>query len=306
MKKQRTTHGSPKPAWIDKVARHLHQALRDQRVYTAGELAQFLDLHRIELSIPGSLTLRRFTEALEGAGVLHQVRIEPANRRGTGESYKPFSRYVWPDATARQVAISLRSNSFFSHATAAHLHGLLTAPPDAIYLNKEQSEKSRPTAQLTQPAIDMAFSNEARASKYIYVYQRQRLVLISGKHTANYGIEDRKDETGFSIRLTDLERTLVDIAVRPIYAGGVEAILEVYRKARNDLSVAKIASTLAALDYVYPYHQAIGFYLSRAGIPESKLAPLRSLEIKFNFYLCNRLSQPVLNEQWRVYVPGNL
>ena len=38
------------------------------------------------------------------------------------------------------------------------------------------------------------------------------------------------------VRVTDLERTLIDIAVRPEYAGGVYEVLNVYRLAKGKVS----------------------------------------------------------------------
>lgn len=65
--------------------------------------------------------------------------------------------------------------------------------------------------------------------------------------------------TGAKVRVTSLERTLLDATVRPGYAGGVANVLEAYRRAREDLNVSRLINTLGELDHVYPYHQAIGF-----------------------------------------------
>ena len=77
--------------------------------------------------------------------------------------------------------------------------------------------------------------------------------------------------------MTSLERTLIDATVRPGYAGGVATVLEAYRRASEALTVSRLIDTLRKLDYVYPYHQAIGFYMERAGFPTKQLAPLKAL-----------------------------
>ena len=58
--------------------------------------------------------------------------------------YRPFHRYVTPEATTFDVSASLRSSGYFSHATAVFAHGLTEQIPHTIYLNVEQSQQARP------------------------------------------------------------------------------------------------------------------------------------------------------------------
>jgi hypothetical protein len=72
------------------------------------------------------------------------------------------------------------------------------------------------------------------------------------------------------VRSTSIERTLIDLTVRPACAGGVEHVLAAYRRARGRVCVRKLLAALRALDYVYPFHQAVAFYVQLAGYPESE------------------------------------
>ena len=61
------------------------------------------------------------------------------------------------------------------------------------------------------------------------------------------------------LRTTTLERTLIDIAVRPFYAGGVAEVAKACEMAKNkEVSVNRLASMLTKMHFGYPYHQAIG------------------------------------------------
>ena len=75
------------------------------------------------------------------------------------------------------------------------------------------------------------------------------------------------------------------------------------RTGENFVSVKKLAAYLRKLHYVYPYHQAIGFYMERAGYDERLLKLLEDFPIEYDFYLQHAMRSPVLNNRWRLYVP---
>ena len=112
--------------------------------------------------------------------------------------------------------------------------------------------------------------------------------------------------TGAKVRVTSLERTLIDATVRPGYAGGVASVLEAYRRAREELTVSRLIDILRKLEHVYPYHQAIGFYMERAGFSAKQLVPLKTLGTNWDFYLAHSIRNPAFNHQWRIHHPKGL
>jgi hypothetical protein len=63
---------------------------------------------------------------------------------------------------------------------------------------------------------------------------------------------------------------------------------------------------LKKLDYTYPYHQLIGFYIERAGYPEGDQVLAKEEELKFDFYLSHGLDNPAYDTNWRVFFPKRL
>jgi predicted transcriptional regulator of viral defense system len=106
-----------------------------------------------------------------------------------------------------------------------------------------------------------------------------------------------------TIKVTGLERTLIDIAVRPVYAGGIKSVLEAYRRARSKVNQTQLAALLSRLDYVYPYHQAIGWYMDRSGYSAAELSGLATLPIKYQFYLTHQMGEVVYDEKWKIQIP---
>jgi hypothetical protein len=140
-------------------------------------------------------------------------------------------------------------------------------------------------------------------SKYVYAFDSYRVVLLSGKQTGQAGVADLKGPEGETLPATTLARTLVDIVVRPAYAGGITQVLEAYRGARGKVTGPEIAGILTELDYVYPYHQAVGYLLEKAGFAPDDAGVLKKIGMRFDFYLTHGMKQPRYEESWRLFVP---
>jgi predicted transcriptional regulator of viral defense system len=106
--------------------------------------------------------------------------------------------------------------------------------------------------------------------------------------------------------VTNLERTLIDAIVRPQYAGGIRAVIRCFEKAKDRISISEVALLLGKMDYVYPYHQALGFVLQRVGLPEETLSPLKERKIRFKFYLDYGMKSPKFDPTWKLYYPAEL
>lgn len=116
-----------------------------------------------------------------------------------------------------------------------------------------------------------------------------------------------KDDIGKKVRVTDIERTLIDSVVRPVYAGGVHTVLTAFERAANEVSINKLSATLTTIGHVYPFHQAIGFYLERSGAYTAKqIALIDRVEKKFDFYLAHQMKQPEYSRRWRIYYPSGM
>jgi predicted transcriptional regulator of viral defense system len=73
---------------------------------------------------------------------------------------------------------------------------------------------------------------------------------------------------GYKYKYTNLERTLIDIAVRPKMSGGIAEVAAIYKIAVNnfDIKMNWLLKYLDTLNFTYPYEQAIGFLLELAGL----------------------------------------
>jgi hypothetical protein len=229
---------------------------------------------------------------------MRSVSIVPLHPNSKNQT---VTRYVWGEASPYAVAATIAARAYLSHSTAVLLHGLTDQLPRTICVSREQSGEGN-TSELTQKGIDGAFSHEARTSNALYTYDHSQIVLLHGKNSGRLEvgtIEFSQEQ----LPVTKLERTLIDIAVRPVYGGGVYQVLEAYRSAKDRISAATLVATLSKLEYAYPYHQAIGFYMQRAGYPQKALGRLRALGMNFDFYLAHDIRDRAFDPEWRLFYP---
>jgi predicted transcriptional regulator of viral defense system len=127
--------------------------------------------------------------------------------------------------------------------------------------------------------------------------------VINGKNTANLGVIGWERFPGASV--TDIERTLIDMAVRPAYSGGPKEVLAAFRNLVKRASVKRIVDYLRNLKYTYPYYQSVGFYLERSGVGNPELEEVKSSfhSMKFDFYIDNQIQNPKYCSDWRIYYP---
>ncbi|MEX0998705.1 MAG: hypothetical protein WD000_01905 [Thermodesulfobacteriota bacterium] len=268
-------------------------------------LKAFFDDLKKNHTIPSELNYENFIIILTKMGKIDPTKIKYV---GTANSEREeFTRFAFNSPSAFSIGLSLRSKSYLSHNSALYIHGLIDKLPEEMCINKEQSKKKDLNdSTLTQESIRRAYKNKARQSQYIWKWKTHKFIFLNGKNTGDYGVIDLKLDNGEKIRTTDLERTLIDIVVRPIYSGGVKQLIEIYSRAKEQASANKIIRTLQKLNHKYPYHQSIGFLMNHAGYDKKEIDKLRDMGIQYDFYLDYHMKDMEYDSDWKLYYPKGL
>ncbi len=152
--------------------------------------------------------------------------------------YRTETRYTKRELPTYQIVQSIDNNGYFSHFSAIQFHNLTEQIPKTIYFNVEQPASSG-GGSLTQANIDRAFRGKCRVSSNVTRFRDVTIHKLNGQNTGKLGVISTILDNGYSVHLTDLERTLIDITVRPVYAGGVSQVARAFKAAAEKVSVSR-------------------------------------------------------------------
>jgi predicted transcriptional regulator of viral defense system len=272
---------------------------RTSRVYTFNEISEILGENKQFWRLPSNFGTKQFIKSLIAKAQLQEFDFVFPKIT--------IKRYTWGEVSLFGLISTLKPEGYLSHYSAMYLHDLTEQVPKAFYLNFEQQEKPATDSKLQQVNIDRAFSRPPRVTNNIAKFGDYTVHLLNGKYTGGLGVVEVSHSEQEKVRATNVERTLIDIAVRPSYSGGVYEVLKAYRRASERVSINKLVSMLTKLDYTYPYHQAIGFYLEKTGVyRESQIRLLEKLNMEFDFYLTHQMKDPEYSKKWKIYYPKGL
>lgn len=270
-------------------------------IFSINDLAKILNENRERWILPKVTTRNDFIKFLLDKKILEEVEIILPNRK--------MKKYVKHNVSIYELALSINKKSYLSHYTAMFFHSLTENIPKVIYTNTEQVKKNNSQANigdvLSQESIDNAFKRPMRKTNQIAKINDYSIYMLNGKNVDRIGVIEY-DYNGTVMPISDIERTLIDITVRPGYSGGVREVLNAYIAARDRFSVNRLIAMLKKMGYIYPYHQAIGFYLEKAGFGNNLLRLVEKLEIKYDFYLTYQMKETEYSSRWRLFYPKGL
>jgi hypothetical protein len=272
---------------------------RAPSIFDDETLGHLLEAKRTEWKIPSYIGRQKFTSFL-----LENTQLSPIDVMSVGNRREsPITRYCWGRIDPFLLGLALRKRSYATHSTAMLLHGLTDQLSQTFFITTQQRWRSG-SNPLSQDAIQRAFSKKQRESNIAYKALEHRFVILEGAFVDHSELASIPiPQTNSSILASGLERTLVDICVRPSYSGGTFQILEAFKRARERADARKILSILSAHSYAYPYQQSIGFLLEKAGYSEAAVAPFLREVSSYDFYLAYGLIETTYVPKWKLYVP---
>lgn len=201
------------------------------------------------------------------------------------------------------IAATRSRNAYFSHYSALFINNLTLQIPKQIYLSSERpSPGGRGSYSLIQADIDRVFKKTPRITNNRRFYRDSAVNFLQSQGYNHLGVKKYRS----IYRVTDIERTLIDVSVRPFYSGGVTQVLEAFTNAKERISVKKLFRYYKKMKFIYPYHQVIGFYLEKAGYSSEDQELFNEIEKNYSFYLTYDMPRVMYSEKWQLYYPTGL
>lgn len=266
-----------------------------KRIFRAADIGGILLANSRRWKLPESTTTNKFIAFLKKTSNLREERIE--------FSYRPVTRYTWGEVDVWPIVQSINVEGYFSHYSAVQFHGLTEQLPKSVYFNQEQSLAGG-GGQLTQQGLDVAFRGKCRVTNNVAPFRDRTIHLLNGRNTGRLGVIPSKTSAGDEIQVTGIERTLIDIVVRPIYSGGIFEVAKAFALAHGRFSVNKLVAMLKQSNFTYPYHQSIGYLMERSGAYKpAQLDLLRELPMDYDFYIDYGLKNRDYDPRWKLFIP---
>ena len=118
------------------------------------------------------------------------------------------------------IAATRSRSAFFSHYSALFINNLTLQIPKQIYLSSERlSPSGRGSYSLIQEDIDRILKNKPRITNNRRFYRDSAINFLQSQGYDHLGVKKYRS----IYQVTDIERTLIDVSVRPFYSGGVKS-----------------------------------------------------------------------------------
>lgn len=269
-------------------------------------LYKLLDDNRIEMKTKSFSLTKFITYLLEKQFISELVFNNTINQKKIYIS--TFFNQKSDYSKALEVSFLLIPKAYLSHFSAMLFFNLTQQLPKKIFLSVERISHS-PVDELDQEVIDQALLKKGRMpSVYLEIYGYE-IFLLRSKETNRTGIK-RIIIFDKDYKVSTLERTLVDIVVRSEVSGGIEEVIQVYKKLgthfKKDISINKIINILQKLDYIYPYYQVVAYLLYINGFNIEKFK--QNFDFNKDFYITRgdiNSSKENLTyiKEFRLYIP---
>lgn len=249
-----------------------------KKIFTTGDAVQAAVLYQIPQGqinkILSNLTKRRFI-----------IRLRRGLYAGVGLLPRKFDTHPFV------LSAFLVQPSMISHWSALHHHGFTEQIPYVI-------TASTPRKVVT-PSMRHHKSHDT-SRKHAWEINDVRYEYISIRQKNFFGFETIQFEEGLYARITDKERTVLDLFAYPYLFGGMGEVLGIVEQLLDSINISKL------VEYAKKYSKKsaikrLGWSLTYFGISKKMLAPLLALDL--GYYCCLDPSLPAVgayDQEWMI------
>ena len=262
--------------------------LNEKRFFSINDIANILDKLKEENLVSNSLSQNDFYLKLLYDGLIsHTITIRDVEKiRYTLN--KEFNIY--------DFVYSLERNGFFSMFTSLNIQGFTNFRDNFIFISKERMQRVNFSSKnITQEAIDKAFSNKPRKTKAYNTTYNYNIVMLESNNTQGVGIINYN-----GYKVSSINRAFVEIISNIQYSKTPYDVIWEFRQLKDKLDINEIFKIIEKFDFIYPYYQLAGYYLEKIGFLKEELSRFFNNKTNLIFYTMKNKTNYDLDEYWGI------
>lgn len=262
--------------------------VKKKAFFSINDITSILDKLKEENLVSNSLTQNDFyLKLLDDRLVAHTITIRDIEKiRYTLN--KEFNIY--------DFVYSLEKNGFFSMFTSLNIQGLTNFRDNFIFISKERMKRVNfKSKDITQEAIDKAFTNKPRRTKAYATIYNYNIVILESNNTQEIGIIKYK-----GYKISSINRVFVEIISNIQYSKTPDDVIYEFKNLKDKLDINEIFNIIEKFDFVYPYYQLAGYYLEKIGFLKEELSKFFNKKTDLIFYTIKNKEKYTLDEYWAI------
>nr|WP_172694173.1 hypothetical protein [Aliarcobacter cryaerophilus] len=148
---------------------------------------------------------------------------------------------------------------------------------------------------ITQEAIDKAFSNKPRKTKAYNTIYNYNIVMLESNNTQGVGIINYN-----GYKVSSINRAFVEIISNIQYSKTPYDVIWEFRQLKDKLDINEIFKIIEKFDFIYPYYQLAGYYLEKIGFLKEELSRFFNNKTNLIFYTMKNKTNYDLDEYWGI------
>ncbi len=196
---------------------------------------------------------------------------------------------------------------YLSHQSALYFNELIEQRPLNYYISRESKDRKKGEKDTYNPRlIKQSFMKSHRVTSKYFSYEGYKSYILEKQDLKNTGVIEKrvKDQDKYiSIRMTDVERTLLDAVIAPQYSGGILTTINCFEKA--EINLKYLFQLYSIYSPFYPYWQALGLILEKLkGSEVGYIWDSFFSDQKKEFYLDRKFrSSWLYSDKWQIHYP---
>lgn len=209
------------------------------------------------------------------------------------------------------VAKAMFPDGYFCNLSSIYYHSLTNQVPSSIYICHEtiSAIPKRYNSNINNSAIRSAFIKPHRYTNHVFELNQHEIIVVDRARHSGHGVINAHALAVLPehSRITCIERALIDAVVSPHYNGGIVSVYAYFKSAHQRINLTKLIEIYRQLEFIYPYSQAIGFFLEKAGMSKQASTFHKEFPPTYTFFIDHDAkSSWHYDEKWKLYYPVGL